>query len=226
MPDYPRVNTDISYLKILGTVVSYPFSSPILAQATLMGFCLFATFTSFWTTLTFLLLGEPYNFTTVQIGLVALAGITPMMLGPFFSHFVIDKFVAQLSLMISLIIMLIGISIGAYTGTFTIAGPIIQAALQDFGLQMAQITNRRAIYDVAPKARSRVNTTYMIGVFCGQLAGTAIGNRVYAGSGWALAGTVNLALVGVSIILCLLRGPKETGWIGWTVGISVRRCEQ
>jgi predicted MFS family arabinose efflux permease len=149
-----------------------------------------------------------------------------MILGPLFSHFVIDKFVAQLSVMISLVIMLIGISIGAYTGTFTIAGPIIQASLQDLGLQMAQITNRRAIYDVAPKARNRVNTTYMIGVFCGQLAGTAIGNRVYAGSGWTLAGTVNLALVGVSIILCLLRGPKETGWIGWTGGISVRRSEQ
>lgn len=226
MPDYPRVNSDISYLKILRTVFSYPFSSPILAQATLMGFCLFATFTSFWTTLTFLLLGEPYKFTTVQIGLIALAGITPMILGPVFSHFIIDKFVAHLSVILSLVIMLIGISIGAYTGTFTIAGPIIQASLQDFGLQMAQITNRRTIYDFAPKARNRVNTTYMIGVFCGQLAGTAIGNRVYAGSGWVLADTVNLALVGVSIILCLLRGPRETGWIGWTGGISVRRCEQ
>ncbi|KAK5798714.1 hypothetical protein VI817_005004 [Penicillium citrinum] len=116
-----------------------------------------------------------------------------------------------------------GICIGAYTGLFFVAGPALQAAFQDFGLQMTQIANRTAIFRVAPKARSRVNTAYMIGVFCGQLMGTAVGNRVYGESGWVLTGSVNLVFVGICYIILLLRGPSETGWIGWSGGFPIRR---
>ena len=226
MPDYQRVNSDISYFKILISIVRLFFSSPVLIQATLMGFFLSATFTSFWTTLTFLLSGDPYHYTTVTIGLFSLAGLTPMFLGPIYSRFIIDKFVTTFSILISLSIVLTGICIGAYTGSFTVAGPILQAALQDFGLQMTQIANRVAIYSVAPKARSRVNTAYMIGVFCGQLMGTAVGNRVYNESGWLMTGTVNVIFVGVAFAICLLRGPAEKGWIGWSGGIQIRKLDR
>lgn len=225
MPDYPQMNTDISYLTTLISIVRYLFTSPVLIQATLMGFFLSATFTSFWTTLTFLLSGSPYHYSTVTIGLFSLAGLTPMFIGPFYSRYVIDKVVPHVSILISLTILLAGICIGAYTGTFTVAGPILQAALQDFGLQMAQIANRSAIYSVAPKARSRVNTAYMIGAFCGQLMGTAVGNRVYNESGWVMTGTVSVIFVGVSYIICLVRGPAEKGWIGWSGGIRIRRID-
>ncbi|OQE28405.1 hypothetical protein PENSTE_c003G00521 [Penicillium steckii] len=225
MPDYPPVNTDVSYFKILITIATYFVSSPVLIQATFMGFFLFATFTSFWTTLTFLLSGSPYYFSTVRISLYALAGLTPILLGPFYSRFIIDKYTQHFSILITLTTMVTGICIGAYTGLFFVAGPALQAAFQDFGLQMTQIANRTAIFRVAPKARSRVNTAYMIGVFCGQLMGTAVGNRVYGESGWVLTGSVNLVFVGVCYILLLLRGPSETGWIGWKGGFPIRRVE-
>ncbi|KAJ5721298.1 Major facilitator superfamily domain general substrate transporter [Penicillium malachiteum] len=225
MPDYQRTNTDITYVKVLTSIVRIFISSPVLVYATFMGFCLSATFTSFWTTLTFLLSGNPYNCSTVTIGLFSLAGLTPMFLGPFYSRYVIDKFATQVSILISLTIMLAGICIGTYTGTFSVAGPILQAALQDFGLQMTQIANRTAIYSVAPKARSRVNTAYMIGVFCGQLTGTAVGNRVYGEKGWIMSGSVSVVFVVVAFIICLIRGPAEKGWIGWTGGIRIRKVE-
>ncbi|KAJ5650860.1 uncharacterized protein N7484_004583 [Penicillium longicatenatum] len=225
MPDYPRTNTDISYLKVLTSIVQLFVTSPVLVYATFMGFFLSATFTSFWTTLTFLLSGAPYHYNTVTIGLFSLAGLTPMFLGPFYSRYVIDKFVTHVSILISLTILLTGICIGAYTGTFSVAGPILQAALQDFGLQMTQIANRTAIYSVAPKARSRVNTAYMIGVFCGQLMGTAVGNRVYGESGWIMSGSVSVIFVAVSFAICMIRGPAEKGWVGWSGGIRIRQVE-
>ena len=64
---------------------------------------------------------------------------------------------------------LAGVIIGTYTGTFTIAGPVIQAFAIDIGLQTSQIANRSAIYGILPTARNRVNTAYMVSVFCGQL---------------------------------------------------------
>jgi predicted MFS family arabinose efflux permease len=190
-----------------------------------MGFFLSATFTSFWTTLTFLLSGDPYNYQTLTIGLFSLAGLTPMFLGPLYSRYMIDKFVPQFSILVSLSILITGVSIGTYTGTYTVAGPIIQAALQDFGLQMTQVANRVAIYSVAPKARNRINTGYMMGVFCGQLMGTSVGNRLYSQGGWILSGSVNLAFIGAALAICLLRGPAEKAWVGWHGGIRIRRTE-
>lgn len=223
MPDYPRTNTDISYFNILTTIVKLWLTTPVLVQATIMGFFLSATFTNFWTTLTFLLSGSPYNFNTVTIGLFSLAGMTPMFLGPIFSRYVIDKVVTQAAILLSITILLTGICIGTFTGKLSVAGPVLQAALQDFGLQMTQIANRTAIYAVAPKARNRVNTAYMIGVFCGQLMGTAVGNRVYGQSGWIMSGSVSIIFVGAALIITLSRGPMETGWIGWNGGFRIRK---
>lgn len=223
MPDYQSINEDMSYIEILTSIVKLFITSPVIVYATFMGFVLAATFTSFWTTLTFLLSGSPYHYSTVTIGLFSLAGMTPMFLGPFYSRYIVDKYVTHVSILISLTILLTGICIGTYTGTFTVAGPILQAALQDFGLQMTQIANRVAIYGVAPKARSRVNTAYMIGVFCGQLTGTAVGNRVYDERGWIMSGSVSVVFVAVAFVIWSIRGPAEKGWIGWRGGIPIRR---
>jgi predicted MFS family arabinose efflux permease len=223
MPDYPSTNTDISYFKILSSIIGLFFKHPELVQVTLMGFLCSATFTSFWTTLTFLLSGEPYNYSTLTIGLFSIAGLSPMIFTPIYSRLIIDKYVFQLSIVISLTITMLGIAIGAYTGTFTIAGPILHAALLDFGNQATTIAARAAIYTVAPKARNRVNTGFMVGCFCGQLMGTSVGNRVYAQHGWIMSGTVSLVLAAVALGVGLVRGPREKGWVGWGGGIQVRR---
>ncbi|KAL4869874.1 hypothetical protein BDV12DRAFT_195882 [Aspergillus spectabilis] len=223
MPDYPSTNTDMSYFKILSSILVLYTKHPVLVQATVMGFLGSSTFTSFWTTLTFLLSGEPYEYSTLTIGLFSIAGLTPMIFTPLYSRLIIDKYVTQLSTTISLLIAMTGIAIGAYTGTSNVSGPILHAMLLDFGNQATMIANRAAIYTVAPKARNRVNTGYMVGCFCGQLMGTSVGNRVYAGYGWVVSGSVSLGLAGVGLAVGLVRGPDERGWVGWTGGWRVRR---
>lgn len=226
MPDYPRTNTDIPYLQILWSIVELVLTTPILTQACLMGFFIAATFTCFWTTLTFLLSGDPYHYSTVVIGLFAFAGIVPMTLGPVYSRFVTDRFVPYVSVVVGQVLCLVGIAVGTYTGTVTVFGPIFQAVVLDFGQQIAQIANRTAIYSVAPKARNRVNTAYMLGVFCGQLMGTAAGNRLYAQGGWVRSGSASVGFAAAALVICLLRGPRETGWIGWKHGFVLRRTNE
>jgi H+/Cl- antiporter ClcA len=60
------------------------FKHPVLVQACLVGFCTSSVFTSFWTTLTFLLSSPPYNYSPATIGLFALVGIGAMCFGPFY----------------------------------------------------------------------------------------------------------------------------------------------
>ncbi|KAI9051122.1 hypothetical protein LZ554_005225 [Drepanopeziza brunnea f. sp. 'monogermtubi'] len=224
MPDYPSTNPDgINYLHILCSILKMLFKHPVLVQACLVGFLASSIFTSYWTTLTFLLSSPPYNYNSLIIGLFALIGIGAVCLGPIYSRVVIDKFVPIFSVVLGLLYCLAGTIIGTYTGKFTVAGPIIQAFAIDIGLQSSQIANRSAIYAIEPKARNRVNTAYMVCVFCGQLTGTAAGNRLYARGGWIASGSASVGMVCGALLVCFVRSPWNSGWVGWNGGWSIKR---
>lgn len=224
MPHYPSTNPDgLNYLKMLWSIVTIMRREPVLVQACLIGFCTSATFTSFWTTLTFLLSGAPYHYSSLVIGLFAFIGIGAMTLGPPFARFFVDRYHPLLSVIIGEFICLISNAIGAYTGSFTVAGPIIQALGLDLGLQTSQISNRTAIYGIDPKAQNRINTAYMVFVFLGQVTGTAVGNHLYAEAGWIGSGSFNVASIGAALFFCLVRGPREQRWVGWHGGMNFAR---
>ena len=224
LPDYPSTNpAGLNYFKMLWSIIAMIYKHPVLVQACLVGFCTSSTFTSYWTTLTFLLSSPPYNLSPLYIGLFALIGIFSMCFGPPYSRLVIDKVVPLYAVIFGEFFCITGISIGTYTGTFTIAGPVIQALLLDFGMITSQIANRTAVYALEPKARNRVNTAYMVSTFCGQLTGTSVGNSLYAKGGWIRSGSASVGFIGAALVVCFARGPWEKGWLGWRGGWGIRR---
>lgn len=66
LPDWPAKNAGkgVTYAGILYTLAKYSVTEPILIQAGIMQFAASACFTNFWVTLTFLLGGPPYNYST------------------------------------------------------------------------------------------------------------------------------------------------------------------
>lgn len=144
-----------------------------------------------------------------------------MCVTPLYARIVIDRLTPLWSVILGEALALLGICVGTYTGLFTVAGPILQAFFLDLGLQTSQIANRAAIYAIAPKARNRVNTAFMVFTFCGQLTGTAVGNRLFAQGGWVLSGSYSVASIGGALLVCLLRGPWEERWFGWRGGWAV-----
>lgn len=82
MPDYPATNSGMNYFRILWDIVKMMFRHPVLVQACLAGLFCSAPFTSFWTTLTFLLAGEPYHYSSLTIGLFGLIGIAGTSISP------------------------------------------------------------------------------------------------------------------------------------------------
>jgi predicted MFS family arabinose efflux permease len=227
MPDYPATNPGEKiwkkYPMLLWDIVKLVVKYPVLVQAMLIGMLTSTSFTSFWTTLTFLLAGDPYHYNSLVIGLFALIGIASMTWGPIFARTVMEKHEPLFSIIVGELICLTGVIIGTYTGKHTVAGPVIQAIGIDIGLQTSQIANRTAIYAVAPKARNRVNTAYMVSVFSGQLIGTAVGNSIYADAGWVASGSASVGFVLAALLVCFLRGPHEQGWIGWHGGYNMRK---
>ncbi|KFA60220.1 hypothetical protein S40285_07334 [Stachybotrys chlorohalonatus IBT 40285] len=234
LPDYPSTNPDgLNYFAALWSIPYMLVTEPVLVQACLIVFSLSAVFSGFWTTLTFLLASSPYNFSSLDIGLFSLIGIVIVVVIPFVGALV-DRFEAFLSILLALVLCLVTTLVGTFTGTFTLAGPIVQGIGVDVGYQAVQVASRAAIFAINPKARNRLNTAYMAAAFAGQLMGSAVGNRLYAQGGWKVSGYclgeyfIPLAfqalmgfavgLAGTAVVFALMRGPEETGWVGWKGG--------
>jgi predicted MFS family arabinose efflux permease len=66
IPDYPAKNKDLTYFNILSTTAKYAVTEPILIQACLIVIGFSACFSNFWVTLTFLLGGPPYHYSTYE----------------------------------------------------------------------------------------------------------------------------------------------------------------
>ena len=222
MPNYPATNNIpiqkliMMYPKILWSIITL-VRFPVLVQSSLISACTFFCVSSFWTTLTFLLTG--YDYSTTVIGLFGLIGLSTMVLGPLYSKLIIKPLKQSLlSVIVGKTVSIVGVVIGAYTGEKTIAGPIIQALFLDAGLMIVQISNRLSIHPVYPEGRNRVNTFFVSIMYLGSLAGTKLGNQVYADYGWWQTGTMSLGVLVLSCVLVLLRGPHEEGWFGWSGG--------
>ncbi|CAE7217571.1 hypothetical protein CFE70_010192 [Pyrenophora teres f. teres 0-1] len=226
MPDYPSTNpSGLSYFRLLADIPRMLPRHPVLVQACLAGALTSAPFTAFWTTLTFLLSAHPYNYSPLPIGLFGLLGISAMLLSPLYTRLVTDRksLVPHFSALVGLSISLVGTALGTALGPLSIAGPILQTLLMDFGNQTSQIANRSRIYDVEPKRRNGVNTVFMVSTFCGQLVGTAAGSRAFVLAGWRGSGALGVACVGAAILVMLGRGPWEKGWVGWGGGWGMKR---
>ena len=64
LPDYPAKNRGATYFGILVSMARFAVTEPLLVQAILISIGSSATFTNWWVTLTFLLGGPPYNYST------------------------------------------------------------------------------------------------------------------------------------------------------------------
>ena len=223
MPDYPsRAPESRNYFFLLYSTVRMTFTEPLLLQVCIQSFCVSGAFSTFWTTLTFQLAAPPFSYTSWQIGMFGLIGITTIVLGPFYGRLFMDKFIPWFSAAIGEAFALIGITISTFISDITVAGPIIEAIAIDTGTQTSQTANRVAAFDIDPKAMNRINSAFVVCGFLGQFSGTAIGNKLYADGGWKRSGGFTMALVGFSLIVLSLRGPNEKGWIGWRGGWKMR----
>ncbi len=220
LPDYPAVNADISYSKILYTVITIPFRQPLLVQASMIAFFVGATFISYWTVLTFLLSSPTFNLSTLVIGLFAFVGMPPFLINAILSRLITDRYHPSYSAILAIIVGLFGVIIGTFVGTFSLAGPLIQGLLVNLSLIWSQTANRAQLATVEPSARNRVNTVYTVCTFCGMLMGTAVGNNLYTRGGWHYSGGASIAFLGFAFIVAVIRGPHEKGWIGWRGGWS------
>lgn len=206
LPDRHQAMFNGNYVKLLGSSVEQLKRFPLLRKTALLGGLAFGIFCSFWTTLTFHLSGEPFNFGPEIIGLFGLLAIGGALLAPIFGKLA-DKGNPARSHIFSISLVLVSIVMVMFLPESVIAF-IAAVLLLDVGVQATQVTNVATIYTLDATAHSRINTAYMTTYFTGGALGTFIGIRCWDTGGWHFV-TWQLLLWGTACMVLAIWGLKR-----------------
>ncbi|KAJ7745539.1 MFS superfamily [Mycena maculata] len=171
IPDYPakkNAGSDLTYLRILWTMAKFAVTEPALIQACLINFATSAGFTSFWVTLTFLLGGPLYNYSTLDIGLFGLVGMLGVLLGPLMGR-LIDLLVLWYSTLIAILLLGVFNIIQMGAGGLSIAAVLVVAFALNLFRQLLQASLATTVLSISDEARGRLNALNVLAIFLGQV---------------------------------------------------------
>jgi predicted MFS family arabinose efflux permease len=208
----------MSYGRLMHSMLDLLGTQPQLWISAAISGLTFATFTGFWTALSFLM-QEHFHRGASEAGLFGIIGVGGAMAAPIAGKLT-DKrgpgftgTVAILSSMIAFVIM------GWWV---TIPGLILGVLLMDLGVQSTQVSQQATVMALVPSARSRLNTLYMVGRFMGGAAGSAICAFSWSKYRWTGVSLVNVTFLVLAMIVHLVgwnwqarsAGDKTTGITG------------
>ncbi|KVP48746.1 MFS transporter [Burkholderia ubonensis] len=192
---HTRPDSDLSYPKLLASLGQLLKQQPLLREACLAGFLLFAAFNVLWGSLALMLARPPYGYGSEVAGLFGMVGVTGMLASPTIGrltdHWGGRRVVATAAALVMLAFALVA---GSMQGIgFLIAGVVIL----DLGSRASLVANQTRLYAALPHARGRLNTVFMTCYFLGGAAGSALGTAMAGRFGWsgvASAGVLCAAL--------------------------------
>ncbi|WFE29930.1 MFS transporter [Solwaraspora sp. WMMD791] len=153
----------------------------------------FAAFTMFWTALTFLLSGPPFDYPVSVIGLFGLAGLAGAVAAQR-SGLLHDLGWSLPATGAAWVLVLASFVVALFAGRSVLLVIVVVVVL-DAALQAAGILNQLRVLAVSHEARSRLNTAYVTANFLGGAAGSAAAAMLWVAGGWT---AVSLAGVGLS----------------------------
>jgi predicted MFS family arabinose efflux permease len=205
-PEWERAR--IGYGALLATTARLLATERVLQLRAFFGALGFAGFSVLWTTVAFLLAGPPYHYGDVTIGLFGLAGAAGALCANVAGRWA-DRGgtkIATLAFAGCLALSFLPL----WYGRDNLVLLIIGILLLDIGTQGVQVTNQSIIYRLAPAARSRVNSAYMVCYFAGGALGSAAASAVYDAAHWAgvclLGAGIGLVATLTALAVALRRG--------------------
>jgi predicted MFS family arabinose efflux permease len=211
----------VGYGAQLRAVFDVARSQPVLRWRALIGACGFAGFSAFWTTISFLLSGSRYQFSQIEIGLFALSGTAGALASAFGGRHLDRRPHLRWPLtgaMLAVQLVSFGlIALGAAgPSSLSLALLIIGVLGMDAGVQANLLINNSVIYELLPRARSRITAVFMTTMFLGGALGSVIAAHAYASWGWTGA-TGTAGVFTLAAALCwLASGRHERTGLGST----------
>jgi predicted MFS family arabinose efflux permease len=186
-----------SYKDLLKSLWHLVKEYPTVREAALMGGLLFGSFSAFWTTLTFLLEGAPFNYAAKTIGLFGLLGMMGALAAPLVGRYA-DKKGPSAAIRLGIYLTLAAFALLGLSSVW-VAGVIVGVILLDLGIQVAHISNQTRLFEVSAEARSRLSSIYIFAYFTGGSLGSFIGSQLWSWGRWP-------AVSAGGFVLCLGAG--------------------
>jgi predicted MFS family arabinose efflux permease len=179
-PSLPSVS--LKWTELMRSVVGLAREHATLREAALLACLLFMSFSALWTTLVFLLRTPPYQYGTTAAGLFGLLGASSAAAAPIVGK-VADRHGPGRAIFVAILSTLAGYLLLLTFGR-SLVGLLAGIVLIDVGVQSGHVANQSRIYSLAPTARSRINTFYMVSFFIGGALGSYLGPLGFNIAGW------------------------------------------
>jgi predicted MFS family arabinose efflux permease len=196
-PEVPR--PPVSYPKLLLSVLA-AVKQHRRAQVTVVITAIaFATFSLFWTSITFLLSAPPFSFSVAQIGLVGLVGLAGALAARNVGR-LHDRGRSSEATGAALALALLSLFI-AGVGSQSIVAVLLAVLLFDVALQATNVLNQTRMLSIDPAARSRLNTAYVVSNFIGGAIGSSMAGLLWKQGGWSLTMLGAGLLIGLALLV-------------------------
>jgi predicted MFS family arabinose efflux permease len=196
LPDIPRNNKLLSYNKLIVSVFTTFKRHKVLPLILLHTGLIFGlVFNLFWTSLTFLLSGNPFNYSTLQIGLVSLSGLAAAVFGVGFGKLQ-DKGLSVPALGIFVFVTVL-IMIFGYLISDSILAIVIIAAVFSISVQGITVLSQARLFALSNDERSRLNTVFVVNNFLFGAVGSALASLLWSLGGWSFVmfGAIFISLI-------------------------------
>jgi len=191
-----KPESNLRYGVLISSMLRMMVTIPVLRRRALYHACLFGTFSLFWTTIPLLLASPLFNLDQAGIALFALAGVAGAIAGPIAGR-VADKGWIRPATGIAMITVAVAYLLTqcVQTGSKTELGVLTLAAiLLDFGVAANLTLGQRALFQLSPEFRSRLNGMYMSTFFVGGALGSGVGAWSFSHGGWSLTAWIGFSL--------------------------------
>ena len=167
----------------------------------------FALFTMFWTSLTFLLSGDPFHYSVSLIGLFGLVGLVGAVAAQRAGRLHDAGWSVRAS-GIGWAVVVVAFGVAAVGGRSVVL-VVVAILLLDVAIQGISILNQTRMFAVSGEARSRLNTAFVTNNFVWGAGGSVLATVLWGAGGWTAVTLCGAGLAVVALVVWAFgrRGP-------------------
>ncbi|WP_218010932.1 MFS transporter [Herbidospora mongoliensis] len=191
--------TRLPYHRLIASVFAVVRRERVVRWTLVLSATGFATFTMFWTSLTFLLSAPPFEYPVSVIGLFGLAGLAGAVAAQRAGR-LHDRGWSLPATGLLWVLVLLSFGVAGLAGR-SVALILVVVVLVDAGIQGLNILNQTRMFAVSHEARSRLNTAFVTGNFIGGAIGSAAASVLWSVGEWRAVSLAGMAMSVVALTI-------------------------
>lgn len=177
---------NMGYTKLIASMAHLFTTISLLRRRSIYQAFIFGAFCLFWTAVPLYLAGPAFHMSQTGIALFALAGVAGAVSAPFAGRLA-DRGYSNTATTIALLSASFSFLVPHLFpegSTLALTPLVFSAILLDAGVSANLVVGQRAIFNLKPEYRSRLNGLYIATIFVGGGVGSSLGAWSYSHGGW------------------------------------------